>query len=81
MEVHSLSLTMIEIQKCYAVNGMKQEILDEVFPTFNTTKELEAYRKQLLIKERAKHTRVEFVNGEKVLVQEKVDIYFHKREK
>ena len=72
---------MIEIIKCFAVNGTKQEILNEVFPTFNSEEELDVYRKKLSSKERLKHPKQVMVDGKEKTVYEKVDIYFQKRHK
>jgi len=72
---------MIEIQKCYAVNGTKQEILNETFPTFNDETELGVYRKKLTTRERLKHPYTVMVNGEERTRYEKVEIFFVKRDK
>lgn len=72
---------MIEIQKCYAVNGTKQEIIDEVFPTINNRSELESYRKDLLVRQGVKHVNDVLSKGETLIPNERIDIYFQTREK
>lgn len=72
---------MIEIQKCYAVNGTKQEIIDEVFPPINNRSELESYRKDLLVRQGVKHVNDVLSKGETLIPNERIDIYFQTREK